>query len=139
MTEDKAKEKELQQKYMEFQMMTEQIKQVQTQLEKMQGQIEDLENVQESLETLGDTPAESEMLVPLSNGIFAKAKLDKMDQLLVNVGSGVVVEKSLEDTKKLLKSQSVEINQYKEQMSNQMELMLTQIQLLERELKGMVS
>jgi prefoldin subunit 5 len=56
----------------------------------------------------------------------------------VNVGSSVVVEKSIEDTKKLLEEQHIEISAYRVQLNDHLQNMMTRIQELQAALEQMV-
>ncbi len=132
------KKKQLQQKYVEHQMMEQQLKQMQQQLEKLESQVQEVERVNESVAELADAKEGDEILVPVSGGIFFKAKVIDANKFLVNVGAGVVVSKNKEDTKVLLNEQTVEINKYKEQVSQHVAHQLEAHQQLENEIKSMM-
>ena len=57
------------------------------------------------LNELGKAELGSEVLFPMSNGIFIKGELKNKEKLLVNVGADVVVEKSGEQVIDMLKKQ----------------------------------
>jgi len=90
-------QKTLQEKYMEYQMFEEQVKQIQEQVQTIQKQQEELEGIKDSLEHLSETAVGTELLVPLSSGIFVTSKISDTKTVLMNVGDGVVVPKSMKD------------------------------------------
>jgi len=106
-----ADEKEIEQKYMQFQMLQQQMEQINEHLQLLNQQNQDLEISINSIEKLKDTEADNEILCPIANGIFLKAKLQDNQKLIVNVGSGVTVEKTIDEVIKLLEEQKTEMKQ----------------------------
>ena len=127
-------QQELQQKYMEYQMIDQNIKQLQQQLETADQQIIAIMATVQSLDEYKTLKDGSEILVPLNNGIFTKATLKKEDSLLINVGSSVIVDKSVEDTKKLIEKQKGEMEKIKEQISGNINKLIERATSLEKEL-----
>ena len=128
----------LQSKYTEYQALEQQLKQIQQHMQKMDEQIGEVMTVMHSLEELNNKAAESEILVPLSNGIFFKAKKGDSDKFLVNVGAGVVVEKGFKGTKELIDSRAVEIGKYREQLAEEMMKLAEKYQDIEKELETLI-
>ena len=92
----------------------------------------------EGLDEMSKKKPGEEMLVPISNGIFAKAKLDDTSKLVINVGSNVAAEKSVDDAKELIKKQKGEMEKTKIQLTDVMESITEQMQMVEKELSGAV-
>ena len=105
----------------ELQVLDNQARMVADQLEKVDSNIMEIEYLKNSLGELKTSKEGADILAPLSNGIFVKATLSKNDKLLVNVGNGIVVEKSVEDTKKLLDERISEISEMRDKLINQMQ------------------
>ncbi len=110
----KETEKELQILNTEAQFIGEQI-------ERVDASLMEMEYVKNCLDELASTSNNSQILAPVSNGIFLKAKLEKTDMLLVNVGKEIVVEKTIPDTKSLLDSRIKEMSEMRENMLDQMQ------------------
>jgi len=102
-------EKELQQKYIEFQMIEEQLKQATEQIQELNNKMLELDYLKKALDEYTGLKKGSEILAPISSGIFIKAKIQDNEKMLVNVGHGTVVEKDIDGTKKLLDEQAHEI------------------------------
>src|SRR3989338_1923538 len=83
----------LQAKYSELQLLAQQIKQVQKQIQAVDNQMGEAAIITQSLEDFAALDPGAEILVPVCNGIFAKATLVENKQVLVNVGSDTVVQK----------------------------------------------
>jgi len=114
-------EQELQQKYYELQMIEQQLKAFQNQIFKMDEQVVEIRLAMENLEELKSTQKGKEILVPLTQGIFIKSELKDNEKLIVNVGANITVEKTIEETKDLLKKQIGEISKYKEELESTMQ------------------
>lgn len=136
--QDMEKQKLLQSKYMEYQVLEQQLKQIQEHMQKMEEQVGETVAVVQSLEELNGKEPGSEVLVPISNGIFFKAKKGDVDKFLVNVGSGIVVEKDFKSTKELIDARAIEIEKYREQLSGEMVKIIEKYQKIEKELEQLV-
>ncbi len=135
---DEAQQKVLQQKYMGLQIIDQQMKQIQKQVEAVEKQVADIDEVQQSLDELGKSKTGSEMWVPISNGIFLKAKLEDNKKLGVNVGSSTVVTKDIPSTKSMLADQSVDMRKFQAELVTQFEKMAERAAELQAELQDLV-
>ena len=139
MAEQTNKEQELlQQRYMELQMIDAQIKQIQKQIQLIDNQVNELNFMQESIEEIKNVEPGTEILVPLSSGIFLKAELKDVNTALVNVGSGVTVEKTMEQTKALLAAQQNELLSYQQDLDATLAELSVRAGSIEEELKVLV-
>ncbi|MFQ5474879.1 MAG: prefoldin subunit alpha [Candidatus Nanoarchaeia archaeon] len=131
-------EKEMQRKYVAYQMMEQQIKQVHEQLEKFEQQVAEIKHVEEQLEEVKKIKKDTEALIPVANGIFIKGRVVKTDEVIVNVGADVAVKKKVEDTQALLRSQIKEIENFKIQVKAQLDILTRQFEDMQQELRSMV-
>ena len=131
-------QKEIQEKYMEMQLMNQQMEEFQKQIKTVAEQIEEIGRIKIALSEFKSFKPGSEMLAPISSGIFVKAKVEKTDELLVNVGGNTTVTKSVDATKALLERQLTEIRKVYEELEKNQELMQAKAQKLGSELQNMV-
>src|SRR3989344_2881752 len=99
---------ETQKKYMELQLLDQHIKQLQQQLMTVNQQIVELKRVDDDLSEFEKVKENSNMFFALGPGIFAEGVISSKD-LLLNVGSNVLVKKPVIDTKKLINVQVAEL------------------------------
>ncbi|MFC1691192.1 prefoldin subunit alpha [Nanoarchaeota archaeon] len=132
-------QKKLQTKYQEMQILEAQLQEFQKQVQKLEQQGLEIEMVKDSLGDFKGKKIGDELLVPITNGIFAKAQIKNTKELIVNVGANVAVTKSIENTNKLLDEQREEINNYKQQMMVQLTQLTEAMQKTEQELHKMMS
>ena len=129
------KEKKLQEMYMNFQMVDQHIKQLQKQLEMVTNQIVELTLTENGLDEFVRVKRGSEIFVPISSGIFAKASIEDTTELLVNVGADVVVKKDVPSAKKLIQKQIEDIKKFQKQMIEELDKMTSYAAQIEGELQ----
>ena len=122
-------------KLIELQMMHQQMKQIQKHLELMEEGLGELISAQESLKEIGTLKEGTQILLPLTNGVFAKAQLADQNMFLVNVGAGVVVGKTLEQVQKLLEDQAEEMAKQQHELAETLERLSTKASELQEELR----
>ena len=84
-----------------------------------------------------DTQSESDSLVPLGLGVFMKSKVNSSEKIIINVGSGVAIEKNHNDAINYLESRLKELeialqdtNQQRQQVASNLEQGKQQMQTL---------
>ncbi len=127
-------QKELQKMYLELQFLDEQMKQIQKQITMLDEQLVELNNTIQALDDFNKTSVGTNILVSLSPGVFANAELKDNKELLVNVGSNIVVKKNVDETKELLKKRLDIIKQYRDLILAEMQKINLQAVNLEQEI-----
>ncbi len=123
--------------YVEYRSLSEQFKKAQEFLEELAENIAEVTGLIKSLEELRGLEGGSRILAPIANGVFVTARLEETGTVRMNVGGGVVVEKSVPAAQKLLEEQRGELRKNRERVSKEafaMMLRLKEIEsLVERE------
>ncbi len=132
------KQKHMQEKYVEFQLLDQQIKQLQQQIQVMEQQMMELNAVRQSLDDLKNIKAGSEILTPLNSGIFAKAEIKDPNELLVNIGADVVVKKDIGSTKEMITNQLNEMDKIHTQMHEELQNSVHKARSMQEELVKLV-
>lgn len=111
--ESKCRKKEtpedLQQKYLQLEMMQQQMEQLSQHIELLSQQKLELNNTIDAVKGLSRSRLNEEILAPIANGLFIKAELKDNQKLVVNVGSDVTVEKNIPEVVELLEEQKEKI------------------------------
>lgn len=126
----------MQQKYMELQVIDQQIKSMQQQLQAIENQMLDLMVTKQSIEELKDVKIDSETLSPIAGGIFVQSVIKDNKELIVNVGSNVAVKKTTEEVKKLIEKQIEEIQKVQTELLANIQKLSVQGRDLESGLKN---
>lgn len=130
-------DKEMQKRYLELQLIDHQIKQLQKQIEMIESQLVELESVSQSLGELGNVDVGTEMFVPISGGVFVKAELKDNKELIVNVGAGTAVKKTIPETLKMITDQANEIVRAREELLLQLQSIVSKARKIQEELEKM--
>ncbi len=100
-----AEEDKMQEKYRQFQMLQQQMEQISQHAELLNQQNAELDVSINAIKGIGKTKVNEEILVPIASGIFLKAELKNNQELIVNVGADVTIEKKVPEVIKLLEEQ----------------------------------
>ncbi len=101
-TPDEKDQEYLQERYVEAQLIAKQVEQLKLQMQFIQEEIREVQGGLAALDDIAKSKPDSEVMVPLANGIFVRGTLRETDRLLVGVGASVVVEKDVPSTKEIL-------------------------------------
>jgi prefoldin alpha subunit len=102
-------EEQIQQKYMQFQMIQQQLEEVNQHLGMLNEQSSELDISIEAVKQIAKTKLDNEFLASVANGIFIKGELKDNEKLIVNVGMNTTVEKTIPEVVVLLEEQKKEI------------------------------
>jgi len=97
-----------------------QAEELETHLELMQNQISEMQQMKDSISHISKTN-EKEMLSSVGKGVHLKTEL-KSKELYVEVGAGIVVKKTPEETLNVITAQLKKLNEAKIQLSGQLEI-----------------
>ena len=130
---------EIQKKYMEMKMLQEQMQQMQQQQQAVEQKVGEIEAIQSSLDEFKHAKKDSDILVHLAEGIFAKASLKDNNKLLINVGANTVVAKTVPEVKALLNKQEEEIRKLHMELTAGLGQLAEKAVPLEQELQKLIS
>ncbi|MBT4604151.1 prefoldin subunit alpha [archaeon] len=89
--------------------------------QKMEEQLDSIKITKNAISTIVDTSKGTEILAPLADGIFVKAKLHEDKTLLVHIGAGKTVEKTASQVKEM-------IGRHEAKLSEQIKILEKQIE-----------
>lgn len=135
----KEKEEKMQKLYLEFQMLDQQIKQLEKQSTALNNQLMELMMTNQSLDDMKNIKEGTEILTPLSSGIYAKAELKDNKSFIVNVGANTALVKDVDSTKKLIETQIDEIKNLQKALVSQLQTRTTKAALLDQEINKIAS
>ena len=88
----------------------------------------------EAIQELSASAKQEESLVPIGIGIYLKVSVPTVTNLLVNVGSGVTIEKSKENTKNYVELKLKEFELASKQLQSQKEQVAMRMNQLQNEI-----
>ncbi len=100
--------------------LEQQAKEIEASLELVTRQVTELEQFSDHL-SFFQKSKENQMLAPLGKGIYLKTSYESK-KLFVEVGSGVVVQKTPEETQEIIEAQLKRLKEIRLQLSEQLQI-----------------
>ncbi len=92
----------------------------------------------QTLEGTKGKASNTETLIPIGSGSFVKAKLSDAQNIIIGVGAGVCIEKTIEDSMKDLRVRSSELERARVNVTQQLNQILNQTEDYRAHLNGLV-
>lgn len=108
-------------KQMELQVLDTQARMVGEQIDRVENSLLEAEYIKNSISDIENVKKGTEILAPLSNGIFIKAKIEDNTKLLINAGKDIVVEKTPAETRELLDVRIKEMTEVRDKLLSEMQ------------------
>ena len=132
-------QREINEKYLELQILEQQLKQVNQQLLNLDNQLLELQRIEDNLDDLTKTKKNTEMLVALGGGVFSKAELKDNKTVLMNVGANIVVEKDIPSSKKIVSHQIEQMKDVVKQLEEEFQVLAINSQAVQQDLQKLAS
>jgi prefoldin alpha subunit len=81
---------------------------------------------------------ENEALMPIGVGVYLKTNIPSIDKLLVNIGAGVTIEKTREDTLHYIESRIKEFEIGLNQLTEQKKQITSQLEQIQQQVNSML-
>ncbi|HJH30410.1 MAG TPA: prefoldin subunit alpha [Methanosarcinaceae archaeon] len=102
---------------MQHQELQKRAEMIQQQMAAIQMSAEDCVRAIVAIDELKDAEDGVETMLPIGSGTFIHAKLNKVGKIVVNVGAGISVEKTVDGAKETLTKRSEQLGKILEQMN----------------------
>lgn len=124
---------EIQKKIFEIRMFEEQISQMEEKMRIIDKEILEFHNLISDLDEIKKI-SNKEVIVPLGKDIFIKSKIEKGDELFVNLGSRAMAKKNVEQAKKLLESRKDKFLEARENLGKEADKVIRRISEIDHEI-----
>ncbi|MGB9913952.1 MAG: prefoldin subunit alpha [Candidatus Bathyarchaeales archaeon] len=104
-----VEEEELRRLSLEMRLLEQTAETLQQRISMLTAAITDLSYAQMTLESVEKEKENTELLVPIGGGSYLKAKLAAPDKVVVGIGAGISVEKTLQEAKAMVKERLEEL------------------------------
>lgn len=131
-----VEDKNLQEKYLMLQLIDAQIKEIEQELQAIKNKNAELIKLKDSLESLKDVKESSKGYSPLGLGIFVESKITNIKEVLVNVGSNIIVKKDIKSAKELLENQLSQTEEIILKLEQNIQTLSAKAQEIEKELQA---
>ncbi len=116
---------------MQHQELQKRAEMVQQQMSAIQMSAEDCVRAIVAIDELKDAEDGVETMLPIGSGSYIHAKLNKVDKVVVNVGAGISVEKTMDGAKETLTKRSEQLGKILEQMNASLAQITQNLQAIE--------
>ncbi|MBU1198168.1 prefoldin subunit alpha [Candidatus Micrarchaeota archaeon] len=122
-------EDELKQIYLDLQTHQARLNEMQQQAEMLANALMEVQRTEEAVTHLQDGASSS--LLPLGSGVHARIKVEDGERVLMNVGAGVIVEKTREEALPLLAERKNKLDEASQRIQNDMQGVIATLSELE--------
>jgi prefoldin alpha subunit len=102
-------EKELQEKYILYQLLQQNLENLRQQLEFVERQFIEIKNTQGVFRDFKKRKGSDDVLIPLGSGCYGSGDVQDLKNVLVNVGANIMVSKRVESAKLFLNEREKEL------------------------------
>src|SRR3989338_7945114 len=128
---------ELQEKYMELQILKQQINSYVEQKQAVDEKVGELSSTIDALKSLPAVKKGEEMWSSLGSGTFVRSDIKDVEKVLVAIGAGIVTKETLPKTIEILESRAKELSDINDEIIRQANTMVERINQLEPEVSDL--
>lgn len=121
----------------EFEMLRQQLSGIDAELQELTGRLGEFERAKETLLGLKNAKKGDDLLIPLGEGLFIKADINNVKEVLVGVGSAVVVGKEMKKAVDYVQERIDEADTLINRLNSNAQIILDQMRTLEPELRDL--
>ncbi len=126
---------EMQKKALQFQILQSSMQIIREKENMLMQRLEEMDNTRHAIEDVKSVKAGSEMLVPLGSGNFIAGKISGTEKVLVGVGGGIAIKKSVDGALESLNSRMKEMESALVELRNQGVQIGDELRMLQSEMK----
>lgn len=130
----KTKEEKLKEAYIRYQMLKQQLNTLNTQKSLLEKNIELIKGTIENMKEINSIEEGREILSSIGNGAYVKAELKDSKNVIVEIGSDVMIEKPISEAMSLFEKRISEIKKMLEEINKQITIFEDEIRKMEREI-----
>jgi len=131
-------DQKLQQAYMQLQMIGQQLQSLDEQANAISTQTEELQKLKEGIGELADVKAGAKTFSQVGPGVFVKSQIADTSEVLVNVGAGVFVGKSVPAAQSTINKQIELISTHFSKVTGNIQMLNQQAMILQERAKRLV-
>jgi prefoldin alpha subunit len=119
-------DEEMRQLLVEIRMLEGSARVLSSRLDIVTGALSETQTAKQTLEGAKESRKDVEMLIPIGSGSFVKAKLEDVQHIIIGVGAGVCLEKTVEDSIKDLNMRSTDLDKARINVTQQLNQIINQ-------------
>jgi len=120
-------EEQIRQAYVEVRVLENYAEEIRTRLQVVVNTSTELQTTRAAVEALTKTPEGTPLLVNLGGGVYGMARTSDPTKILLDVGTGIVVEKTVEGSLELIGKRLEELEKARASLESQLSNILTRL------------
>jgi prefoldin alpha subunit len=128
------KQQEIQEKILLYQILHNHVEQLRQQAMILEKDFIEIDGTIQAVEALSAGKTDHETFVPLGSGCYGYGKISNSKKFLVNVGAGIVVDKTFKDAKEFLENRKKEREKMLNRIKNELDGTMAKITNTAREI-----
>lgn len=128
--------REIESKIIEIRMLEEQARQLEEQIALIEQQVMESQLLQQNLDEIKNMK-QKEIIVPIGKDVFINSKVESMNSVLVNVGSGIVIKTDIEGAKKEIEKHNEKFLRVREELAIEIRKISEHLIRIEKEIMSM--
>lgn len=133
--EKENKKQELEKKIIEFSILDSRIKELEQNLTLLEKQIAELQSCLLSLDELKNIKKDTEMLSPISPGVFTKSKLVNNSEVIVDIGAKVLCKKTVNGAKEIIQNKLNQALEIHDKLVKEITKLVQEVSKFEKEIR----
>lgn len=125
----------LRKKTFQLTLMDGKLRELEQQFELVEKQINELQQCSSALDEIKNVKTGSEMLSPVSPGIFLKTQLKENNEVIINVGAKIFCKKNLVEAKKFIEQKLEQALEVYNKLATEMNFLAENIISLEKQIR----
>jgi len=124
-------------KMFQFQMLQQNAEEIKKRMQIILKTFEEIELTKKALSDLNNLK-KSQALIPIGAGSFVKGHIDDVDKILVDVGGGIIIEKTSTEALKITEDREEQVKQALSNLSMQEQMIQAEIIKLQPEIQKLL-
>ena len=130
-----SEQQELQEKFIQLQVMKQQAQSYLEEKQKVDSALTELTMTLEAMKKLKGTKTNNEIWPTLGSGTFIKGEITDASNIMVGVGAGIVVKKTLADATEVMEKRVADMRKVDDELMGELTKIVETIQSLEPEVE----
>jgi prefoldin alpha subunit len=125
--------------YIKYKIIEEQIENIISQREIIKQSIEEIKKSIKTIDKISELKNQNEIWFSIGSDIFLRGNISEKDRVFVNIGSGIIQEKNIENAKKFLNKKIEKMENTLEKINRSIEIQAKKMEDIEKRIQKLLN
>ena len=125
--------------YIKYKIIEEQIENIISQREIIKQSIEEIKKSIKTIDKISELKNQNEIWFSIGSDIFLRGNVSEKDRVFVNIGSGIIQEKNIENAKKFLNKKIEKMENTLEKINRSIEIQAKKMEDIEKRIQKLLN